>query len=204
MEISPVPHRPPLVGRLWLLVAVAVLAPVILLEMVPVALGLQRYVVTTDAMGDAVPKGSLVLTRDAASNDLRVGDVITFRPPPPGDGDRLVTRRVERISFSRIRTAGDESGTDPWTLDVDGEARARMVAHIPYVGYPFIGQTDRRAWLLLGSIPLAAVLLALATDLARRRQRHRDARRLPAPRREAPLPTQRGPETSRSLHGSDR
>jgi hypothetical protein len=172
MELTPVPTRPSLMGRLWLLVAVAVLAPLVLLVVLPAVLGLQRFVVTSDAVGDTVPRGSLTFAETVSGIDLEVGDIITFRPPHGRSDAALVTRRVVSASSEGIRTKGDGTGTDPWLLPADGD-RSRVVAHVPYVGYPFIGAVRPATWIMLASVSMVAVLLAVIADIDRARQRRR-------------------------------
>ena len=46
-----------------------------------------------------------------------------------------------------------------------------MVAHIPYVGYPFIGGVRPITWVMIVSIPMLAVLLVVGADLGRARDR---------------------------------
>jgi hypothetical protein len=158
-------------GRLWLFVALALALPLVLLVVLPATLGLHRFVVTSDAMGDSVPRGSMTFAEQVPGVELGVGDVITFREPGAGADAGFVTRRVVSITPARIRT-GSDTGVDPWTLPAGGE-RQRVVAHIPYVGYPFISGVRSTVWVLLASVPMLAVLLALLADLARARQRRR-------------------------------
>jgi hypothetical protein len=98
------------------------------------------FVVTSSSMGRAAPVGTLVLTEpvavlDGASSDgdaLRVGDVISFRPP--GAGDTVYTHRVASIGADGVRTAGDTTGTvDPWLLG-PSDVVGRAVALLPGVG----------------------------------------------------------------------
>ena len=174
MELTPLPTRPSLMGRLWLLVALAVLAPLVLLVVLPSVLGLQRFVVTSDAMGDTVPRGSLTFAERVSGIDLEAGDVITFRPPERRPDAALVTRRVVSADSDGIRTRGDGTGADPWVLPADGD-RSRVVAHIPYAGYPFIGGVHPATWVMLACVPRVAVLLAIVADIDRARQRRRRA-----------------------------
>ena len=167
MELRPVPRRGTRrLGRVWLLGAALVLGVVALLQILPAALGLQRYVVTTDAMGDTLPRGSLVVARTVVTGDLRVGDIITF--PSPEDG-QLVTRRVTGVFNDRVITGGDTSGPDPWSLSRDSATRDRMLFHVPLVGYPFIGELGQWVW-LVAAVPIAAVLLAVLGDFEHRRR----------------------------------
>lgn len=171
MELTPVPSRRSLMGRLWLFVALALALPLILLVVLPAAFGLQRYVVTSDALGDSVPKGSMTFAEQVPGADLGVGDVITLRPPGVRADSGLVTRRVVSVTPVRIRTA-DDTGPDPWTLTTKGD-RARVVAHIPYVGYPFISGVRPTTWVVFASVPMLALVPALLADLRRVRQRRR-------------------------------
>lgn len=184
MELTPVPRRTSRLGRVPLAAAAVFVGVVVFMQMVPLALGLQRYVVTGDAMGDSVPRGALVLTRDVPGSDLRPGDVITFVPPGATTEDR-VTRRVISVRDGRIHTGGDRTGADPWTLSGDTGPRARMLFHVPYVGYPFLGELGRWFW-LLAAVPLAAVLLALLGD--------RDRKRALAKERSSEVRSQPGPD----------
>jgi hypothetical protein len=170
-----VPTRRSLLGRLWLFVAIAVLAPLALLVLLPAALGLQRFVVTSDDLDVSVPRGSLTFAEQVPGVDLAVGDVITFRPPSAHAGAPLVTHRVVSVTPQEIRT-GDRTGPDPWTLSTRGE-RSRVVAHVPYVGYPFLSDVRPTMWVLLASVPMVAVLMALLADLGRARERRRVERR---------------------------
>lgn len=176
MELAPVPIRPSLMGRLWLVVVVAVLGPIVLLVALPTLLGLQRFVVTSDAMGDNVPRGSITFAERVPAVDLQPGDVITFRPPTQSADAAFVTRRVVSATAAGIRTSGDGTGADPWLLSAKGD-RSRVVFHVPYVGYPFLGGVRPAIWVIVLSVPLLAVLLAVVADLDRARQRRRNARR---------------------------
>lgn len=189
MELTPVPRRTSRLGRVPLVAAGAIVVAVILMQVLPLALGLQRFVVTSDAMGDSVRRGSLILTRDVPGSQLRPGDIITFVPPGAAGSER-VTRRVVNVLGNRIHTGGDRTGTDPWTLSADTEPRARMMVQVPYVGYPFVGELGRWIW-LLAAVPLAAVLLALLADREHERaveqaRRDREALAVPGPRDDDP------------------
>ena len=88
MEIAPVPHRSTRPEWRRLAIGLVVLVPVVLLVLLPAVLGFERYVVTDRAMDGSVSRGSVVLAREVPPTDLRVGDVISFRPPaaPPTRG----------------------------------------------------------------------------------------------------------------------
>jgi signal peptidase I len=172
VEFRPVPHRAPLAGRLWLIVAGAILLPVILLVVMPAVLGLHRYVVSSDAMAGSIGRGSLIFADREPVSSLKVGDVISF--DPPGDPGDMVTREVASVGQQGIRTRVADGSIDTWTLPVTSSAD-RMVVHVPLLGYPFLGSVDRTMWLLLASVPLAAIALAVAGDVDRTRRLRRPA-----------------------------
>ncbi len=171
MEIAPVPRRPPLSTGGRLLVALAVLLPVTVFTLLPILLGMERYVVTGEAMGGTLSRGSLVFERQKPVSELEVGDVITFTPPDAPAGTR-VTRRLVSIEEGRARTQGDEhTAPDPWTLSLDQPTQSTVVVAVPWVGYPFVGVVGRGAWLVITLVALGCVLALVARPERRRRRR---------------------------------
>jgi signal peptidase I len=160
MEIAPVPHRSTRGERRRLALALLVMAPVVLLVLLPAVLGLDRFVVTDSTMGGSMGRGSVVLAREVPPTDLRVGDVIAFRPPGES-GEHRVTRRIVAIDDGVATTEADATGrTDPWTLPLTAPAYARTWMSVPWIGYPFA--LDGGWGLLLLGVT-AAVALAVAT-----------------------------------------
>ena len=161
MEIVVSPSQPAPSGWSRLLVALAVFAPVTVLALLPIGLGLERYVVTSDEMAPAIDRGAVVLERSVPVSDLRAGDVITFRPPA-GSGVRgSVTRRITTIDAGRAHTRADaKPEPDPWTLLLDRPSEQRVVMSLPYVGYVYLALTGT------GPGPAAAALAAGAAGLA--------------------------------------
>jgi hypothetical protein len=154
MEIVTSPRRPR--PSVWtrLLVGLCVAAPVTLLALLPVGLGLERFVLAGPGMEPSIARGSVLLERPVPVAALRVGDVITFRPPAGSGVDGLLTHRVLETRGSDVRTGLDASAArDPWVLPLDAPAPARVVASVPYLGH---------AYLVLGRPAVAGSLLALS------------------------------------------
>jgi signal peptidase I len=147
----------------------AVCAVVAALALAPAALGLQRYVIVSGSMTGTYDRGSLVLDDVVPVSALRVGDVITYRPPPDAGVDHLVTHRIAAIDHSRgaavFRTKGDANpAADPWTFTLPGPRQARVRAGIPYAGYMLAAITRRDVRMAVICLP--AALIALATLIA--------------------------------------
>lgn len=197
MEITPSPHRPATTpwGRLLLLVAV--IAPVSVLVLLPSGLGLQRYVVGGSSMAgdrpDSIGRGSLVLERLVPVDDLRPGDVITFRPPAGTGGSGTVTHRIVSVHVDGIRTQGDaEPDPDPWLLRPTGPVVPRVVWTVPVVGYAYLALDDWRFWAAVAVLVVGGLVVAAGTGGRRGRPRgSRGSRRSPLSRRSRPSPERR-------------
>ena len=121
--------------------ALAATAGIAALALAPALLGLQRYVIVSGSMTGTYDRGSLVLDDVVPVASLRVGEVITYRPPPAAGIDHLVTHRIAAIEHDRnggvvFRTKGDANpSADPWTFSLDQPDQARVEFSVPYVGY---------------------------------------------------------------------
>jgi len=169
MEIVTAPYRP--ASSTWrrVLVLVAVLAPVTLLALLPMGLGLDRYVMTGDSMAPAIHRGSVVLERDVPVGDLRVGDVVTFHPPSDFDVAGPVTSRIVALEAGSARTQADASlHPDPWSLSLDEPTQRRVVTSLPYVGYLYLALAPPAAGIGLALILVGA--LGVAATLGPRRR----------------------------------
>ena len=108
--------------------------------------------VATPSMGPAAPVGSLLLTRPVGSDELRVGEVVAFRP---GSISTVYSHRIAHIARDgAITTRGDNNPKpDPWTLH-RGDLVGRVVSVWRGVG-----------WLMrmLPLLSIGALALVLAT-----------------------------------------
>ena len=174
MDIVTAPYQPAPSHRGRLLIGAGVFAPVALLTMLPVGLGLERFVATTDEMAPAIQRGALVLERDVPVGDLEIGDVITFVPPAASGIEGPVTRRIVEIDGPHLRTKADASPeVDPWPVPMAGPTQDRVVAQVPLVGYAYVGLVRPSLWsaLAAGLVSMALIVLAawLHVLLERRR-----------------------------------
>ncbi len=189
MEITASPHRPAPTPWGRLMVLVIVLAPVSVLVLLPIGLGLDRYVMSGDSMdaGDhGIAQGTVLFERSVPVNDLVVGDVITYRAPESSGVDGMVTHRVVAVRPAGVVTQGDaEPRRDPWVVPNDASTVSRVEFTLPWVGYAYLLVSDPGIWLL---VVAAAALLALLLSGEMKRRR----RTAPAVERE--LVRESGPE----------
>jgi signal peptidase len=183
MEIETAPRHPAPTPWGRLLLFGVLFGPVILLVLLPIGLGLERYVMTGSSMDGGIDRGSIAFERVVPVSDLRVGDVITY--PHPGadadadaDADAMVTHRIVSIRPEGIRTQGDAQATsDPWVVHPDSPTMSRVEFTVPWIGWAYLLLFRAPGWVLtLGS---AAALVVLMT----RRMRHR-----PMPLRQSAVP----------------
>jgi len=166
-------------GTLALLAVLALAAAML----VPAALGLKRYVITTGSMTGAIDAGSIVYDRPTPVADLRVGDVITYTPPPGNDVEGLVTHRIHSIERGpggrpAIVTKGDANDApDTWTFAPTRPTLNRVEFDLPYLGHAYAKLTTKEGRMLAFAIPgliiAASVLLGLWRDAGRDVQRRR-------------------------------
>jgi signal peptidase len=167
----------PLARRAFGFVIFAAALALAIAVLVPALLGFQRYVITSGSMTGTYDRGSVVFDRVVATSSLRAGDVITFRPPGHAGlvTHRIISARV--VDGQRVfTTKGDANRTaDAWGAITLHDARqARVVSHVPYLGYGLATLSDRRVRLLVIGLP--ALLIALSTLAALWRDSGAEAR----------------------------
>lgn len=148
------------------------------LMVLPTLLGYERYVIITGSMVPTLPVGSVVYDEVVPVEDLEVGDVITFVPPPEFGVTDPVTHRIVQI-----KVAGDDSGApgqrvfrtqgdnnedqDPWKMVLDGPEQPRVVHHVEYVGYVYMALQIGWVQLLVIGIPAIALIVYIVVTLWR-------------------------------------
>ena len=148
------------------------------LMVLPTLLGYERYVIVSGSMVPTIPVGSVVYDEVAPVDDIEVGDIITFVPPPEYDIDDPVTHRVVEVGVAGensshpgvrlFRTKGDANeDADAWTMTLDGPDQARYVRHIPYVGYVYMALQVRWVQVLVIVLPAVGLIFYIGITLWR-------------------------------------
>jgi signal peptidase len=169
------------VGRLASGAALVVATLFALAVLAPALIGWERYAIVSGSMTGTYDRGSLVLAEVVPAAELKVGDVITYTPPPGSGPTGLVTHRIAWIGsdqFGRrvLRTKGDANqAVDPWTFTLDGETQARVSFHVPYVGYALAALSIRKVRMLVVGLPALLIAVAILAGLRRDARRERIA-----------------------------
>ena len=148
------------------------------LMMVPGLLGLRRYVIATGSMAPTIPRGSIIYDELTPVEDLEVGDIITFVPPPEYHIDRSVTHRIISIETGAansnapgeriIRTQGDANDApDAWNLVLDNPRQPRVAHHLPWIGFVYLALDHRWVQLLVVGLPALLIVIVLVVSLWR-------------------------------------
>ena len=158
------------VGKVASAVGLAIVLTLAFLMLLPSLLGYHRYVIISGSMEPAIPTGSVVYDKDVPVEDLEVGDVITFVPPPEYDITTPVTHRIVEISAApedqkekaaagrMFRTKGDANeDPDPWRMVLDHPTQDRVEHHLPYLGYVYQWLSKRWVQLLVIGLPALVI-----------------------------------------------
>ncbi|MBT4319335.1 signal peptidase I [Candidatus Bathyarchaeota archaeon] len=100
-------------------------------------------VVTSDSMVPLLHIGDMIYVKGVAANDIKIGDVITFKPPTTYlKGGTLITHRVISIEYDsnevNFKTQGDNNpSVDPWRVK-SSDVVGRQTALIAGVGNYFL------------------------------------------------------------------
>jgi signal peptidase len=73
--------------------------------LIPATLGFQRYVIVSGSMTGTYDRGSIVYDKEVPVSDLKVGDPITYAPPPGASPEKAghPPHRLDRPQQGRRR-----------------------------------------------------------------------------------------------------
>jgi signal peptidase I len=133
--------------------------------LVPAALGYHRYIILTGSMTGTYDPGSLVFDKPVPTSSLKVGDPITYAPPPGASPNhKLVTHRIYKVvpgpnGQRAFITKGDANPKpDVWKFTLQRPTQDKVRFSIPYVGYVFMFLSVPQFRMALIGIP--AILMA--------------------------------------------
>lgn len=165
------------------------------LFLIPGLLGFERYVITGGSMSGSFERGSLVFEREVRVSDLKVGDIITYRPPVESGIHELVTHRIDAIEATQqgplFRTRGDANAfADNWTFTLESPTQARLDFAVPHAGWILIALADQDLRMIIIGLPAAMVAMTSLLELTRilREPKDRDQQGQQAPSAQVGVP----------------
>ena len=149
---------------------VLILLLAIALFLLPKLLGNKFLVVLSQSMEPTIPMGSVVITKPVNTQEIQVGDIITFRMQVPY-GFVTVTHRVIEVDNERLglqfRTQGDASlEPDPDNV-LAANVIGKVLFHIPYIGYLLSFIHTIQGFILLVVLPAGILLAGEIQDIIR-------------------------------------
>jgi signal peptidase len=132
---------------------------------VPSLLGYQRYIILTGSMTGTYDRGSIVFDKPVPTASLKVGDPISYNPPPGFTSQGRETHRIYRITTGKdgvrtYQTKGDANkAPDVWHFQLPRPTQDEVKFSIPEVGYLFLILSIRQFRLIVVAVP--ALLLGV-------------------------------------------
>ncbi|HET7736858.1 MAG TPA: signal peptidase I [Nocardioidaceae bacterium] len=139
--------------------------------LLPSVVGYDRYVITGGSMSGTFEIGSLAIEKQVPVEELEVGDVITYMPPPDSGVTNLVTHRIATMTPTEdgrtlFQTKGDANADiDPWKFMLQQDTQPVVAFTIPKLGYAFIALANPTVRLLMLGVPAAIIALLALGDL---------------------------------------
>jgi signal peptidase len=135
-------------------------------DKVPSFMGYKPFIVLSDSMNPGISAGDLVLTKEADTDTLKVGDIISYRV-----GDSVITHRItgitEKDGTLSFTTKGDANDADD-AKPIDATMiEGTMLLNIPKFGNVALFMQTPAGMLICIGVP---VLLLVAYDILRRRR----------------------------------
>jgi signal peptidase len=107
----------------------------------PAIANYRLYIVLSGSMQPVFDAGSLVVVRDIDPDRVRVGDIIAFKNPDPGNPNMIITHRVVAVLKNqgsvRYVTKGDANNTDDPASVPTSNLVGKVDTWVPYAGYFF-------------------------------------------------------------------
>ena len=128
-------------------------------------LGFETYIVLSGSMEPSYPTGSMIYVRDTDSNELEIGDVITFNL----SGQTIATHRiievVEESGQRYFRTKGDANDVEDGSLIPASHVIGTPMFVIPFLGYLASYLQSKSGFYLMIAYGAALLLLIMIPEL---------------------------------------
>jgi signal peptidase len=151
----------------------------VLSGVVPTYVGFQSFTVLSGSMEPNLKIGALAVVQSTPSDQLKVGDVITYRTP--AQPDVVITHRLMSIQPGsdgnfQFETKGDANAVSDLVAVIPTAVLGKVVYSVPFAGY--LSDFMKRGQGMMLFIVLPAVLLLL--DFGRERLKRRKSAAAPA------------------------
>jgi signal peptidase I len=147
------------------IVLVVVLMTMVVLALLAPHFGWRADTVLSGSMEPTLPVGCVQVTKPIKPENIKAGDIITFRSPTNG---KLMSHRVvavEQDQSYQFRTKGDANeDVDPYSVPSENVV-GRVCFRVPHVGYVVEYLKTPIGFILLGLIGIALIVAEVSTML---------------------------------------
>ena len=151
----------------------------ILVIVVPAATGSTPMTVLTSSMEPTYPPGTLIIVKPIESQDIRIGDAITYQIE--SGQEAVVTHRVIAITNSTdgsmtFTTQGDNNGAPDAAAVIPDQLKGKVWYSVPWIGYlNNLVNGDNRGWIVptiaIGLFLYAGYMITSALAAAAKKRR---------------------------------
>lgn len=121
------------------------------------------YVIVSGSMEPLIKVRDAVIVRRAIEEDIKIGDVVTYRSTDPAFNGVLITHRVVSIDEKNgervFVTKGDHNETIDRTPVSFSQIQGKVVMRVPKIGYIKYFLVDYYGWILAVVIPSIGVIV---------------------------------------------
>jgi signal peptidase len=154
---------------IFALVVIALLSPVFVCPIVAFFIGGHFSVIMTGSMEPTIPVGSIVTIKKVNPEDVKVGDIITFKAGESTILHKVIEKVVENGSFY-FRTKGDANEVpDPWIVKPE-DIYGALLLTIPYYGYLVHFAGTPLGFALLVLVPATILIVNVVRKILRCRK----------------------------------
>jgi signal peptidase len=125
--------------------------------------GISSYIILSDSMKPLFQAGDLIITQQIESDDLKVGDVITFQSRDPLTFGENITHEIYDIYFedgqTLITTRGINLDSNDQTPVYAEQVKGLYLFNIPKVGYFIDFMRTNTGFIILFIIPISLLIL---------------------------------------------
>jgi signal peptidase len=125
---------------------------------VPTIFGHKSMIVLTGSMAPKINPGDIIITNSAKPENIKVGDVITYRV----NSEMLITHRVTEVVSKEgrraFKTKGDANNVEDNNLVTEDQLIGRYSFRIPYAGYVSNFARSIYGFVLLILIPIVLLI----------------------------------------------
>lgn len=120
------------------------------------------YVIVTGSMEPLIKVQDAVIIKRAEVEDIKVGDVVTYRSTDPSFYGILITHRVINIEDSNNEkifiTKGDHNNTIDRTPVKFNQIQGKVVMRVPKIGYIKYFLIEYYGWIIAVLVPSVAII----------------------------------------------